>query len=87
MAVRVQAGRAHETLIQLDTPGKLALYKNLKASPKMQVAEKAGSYGKDGDDILKLTLELDAASKAIVLTIGAVFKPVDRWLRRRFMMF
>ena len=64
MAVREQAGRAHETPIQLDSPGKLALYKNLKASPKMQVAEKAGSYGKDGDDILKLTLELDAAIKS-----------------------
>ena len=64
MAVRVQAGRTHKTPIQLDTPGKLALYNNLKASPKMQVAEKAGSYGKDGDDTLKLTLELDAAIKS-----------------------
>lgn len=58
MAVRVQAGRAHETPIQLDTPGKFALYKNLKASPKMQIAGKAGSYGKDSDDTPKLTLEL-----------------------------
>jgi len=64
VAVRVQASRAHETPIQLDTPGKLALCNNLKASPKMQVTEKAGSDGKDGDDTLKLTLELDAAIKS-----------------------
>ena len=30
----------------------------------MQVTEKAGSYGKDSDDTLKLTLELDAAIKS-----------------------
>ena len=63
MAVRVQAGRAHETPIQLDTPGKLALYNNLKASKNGQVAENAGAYSADGDVTLKLALELDDAIK------------------------
>jgi type I restriction enzyme, R subunit len=63
VAVQVQAGRASETPEQLNTPGKLALYNNLKPSPKMQVAEKASAYGENGDATLKLALELDAAIK------------------------
>ena len=61
VAVQVQAGRAHEAPPQLDTPGKLALYNNLKASQKKQTAENAGAYSTDGDPVLELVLELDAA--------------------------
>jgi type I restriction enzyme R subunit len=63
VAVQVQSGRAHETPAQLDTPGKLALYNNLKTSQKKQVTEAVGAYGQDTDVILNLALELDAAIK------------------------
>jgi len=63
VAIQVQAGRAHETPAQLNTPGKLALYNNLKAASNKQVAEQAGTYGGDDDPVLKLALELDAAIK------------------------
>lgn len=63
VAVQVQAGRADNTPVQLDTPGKLALYNNLKSSPIHQLAEHAGEYQTDGDPALQLALKLDTAIK------------------------
>jgi type I restriction enzyme R subunit len=60
---QVAAGRSDETPKQLDTPGKRALYNNLRASPTRQFAEDAGVYHVDGDPALKLALEIDSAVK------------------------
>jgi type I restriction enzyme, R subunit len=60
---QVAAGHSDETPKQLDTPGKRALYSNLKTSPGKQFAENAPTYQVDGDLVLKLALELDTAVK------------------------
>lgn len=60
---QVAAGHSDETPKQLDTPGKRALYSNLKASPDKQFAENAPAYHVDGDPVLILALELDTAVK------------------------
>lgn len=61
VANQVQAGRADETPQVLNTPGKLAIYNNLKASPKRQMAEDAPAYLANDDPVLVLTLKLDEA--------------------------
>ena len=63
VAVQVQAGRANETPEQLDTPGKRALYNNLKSAQTKQVSDEASVYHADGDPQLVLALKLDAAVK------------------------
>ena len=63
VAVKVQAGRSDDTPRQLDTPGKRALYNNLKKSFDDQVADAAGVYLVDNDPALKLALTLDTAIK------------------------
>ncbi|HEU0295733.1 MAG TPA: HsdR family type I site-specific deoxyribonuclease [Anaerolineales bacterium] len=60
---QVAAGHSDETPKQLDTPGKRALYNNLRASPDKQTGEQAGVYQVDADPALKLALELDTAVK------------------------
>ncbi|MFZ5922099.1 MAG: type I restriction endonuclease subunit R [Chloroflexota bacterium] len=62
VAATVEKGRADETPVQLDTPGKLALYNNLK-KPSNRVADKAGAYLAGHDPELELALKLDAVIK------------------------
>jgi type I restriction enzyme R subunit len=65
VAVKVEAGRSDETPVQLDTPGKRALYNNLlkPAQQHLAFAESAGVYEVNGDTALKRALEVDAAVK------------------------
>jgi type I restriction enzyme R subunit len=63
VASQVHTGRADETPNELNTPGKLALYNNLKASQNRKTAEGSPTYQVDGDPVLKLALELDTAIK------------------------
>ncbi len=63
LAKRVQAGKAHDAPAQLNTPGRLALYNNLKHTVVAnQVREPATAYG-DQDATLDLALRIDAAVK------------------------
>ena len=63
LATRVQAGKAHDAPKQLDTPGKLALYNNLKDYvPAKKAAQDAATYG-DKDAALDLALRIDGAVK------------------------
>ena len=60
----VQAGKADDTPVQLDTPGKRALYSNLKQPQPAAtegVAEDPAPYHVAGDPILALALRVDAA--------------------------
>ena len=65
IAAQVQAGKALDTPVQLDTPGKLALYNNLQEpAPAMhRVAEPDAPYGAV-DATLNLALQVDATVKA-----------------------
>jgi len=59
-------GHSDETPQQLNTPGKRALYNNLKKPPAPagdQLAEDAGVYHVDGDPALATALEIDTAVK------------------------
>lgn len=59
LAAKVQAGKADDTPATLDTPGKRALYNNLKdAVPMQALAEPINPYG-DEDSALRLALQLD----------------------------
>jgi len=60
---RVATGHSDETPRQLDTPGKRALYNNLKTSPTKQFSQDAGVYLVDRDPDLALALEIDTAVK------------------------
>jgi type I restriction enzyme, R subunit len=65
---RVEAGHAEETPKQLDTPGKRALYNNLKpcgakAEPMADAAEGSGEYKVPGDPLLNLALRIDETVK------------------------
>jgi len=63
LATRVQAGKAHDTPAQLNTPGRLALYNNLKDHvPVRKAAQAAAAYG-DMDEALELALRIDEAVK------------------------
>jgi len=61
----VTKGHSDETPTQLDTPGKRALYNNLKkpAQDGVAVAESAGVYTVDSDTALTRALEIDATIK------------------------
>ena len=61
VASQVQMGRDDEMPQALNTPGKLAIYNNLKASPKRQTAEDAPAYSANGDPVLALALKIDEA--------------------------
>lgn len=65
IAAQVQAGKALGTPGQLDTPGKLALYNNLKDPAPLtpQVAEPSPPYGAF-DAALNLAVQVDATVKA-----------------------
>lgn len=75
LVTQVQAGQADGTPTQLDSPGKRAIFHNLKNSPVQpthQVAEPQVPYGRDGSDgshggeedpVLQLALKIDSALK------------------------
>ncbi len=63
VAIQVEAGRSDETPKQLNTPGKRAVYNNLKKPSDDQIADAVGIYLVDGDPALKLALEIDTAIK------------------------
>jgi type I restriction enzyme R subunit len=62
VASKVETGRSDETPDQLNTPGKRALYNNLKQTSK-KVAEEAAEYLTGADPELALTLAIDTAVK------------------------
>jgi type I restriction enzyme R subunit len=62
---KVTTGHSDETPRQLDTPGKRALYNNLRSSPSRQFAEEAGVYAVDGDPALILALKIDETVKRV----------------------
>ena len=64
----LHAGKSDDTPAKLNTPGKRALYSNLKkpqpaADPVGCVTEGAGTYQVDGDPVLELALRIDEAVK------------------------
>ena len=70
LAKRVAAGQAEDTPVQLNTPGRRALYNLLKQQlssvDARQVAEPDAHYGNAGnDELLKLALRIDEAVKHI----------------------
>ncbi len=60
VAVTVEKGREKETPEQLDNPGKLALYNNLKEAASVITDEK-GLYSTSEDPALELSLAIDTA--------------------------
>jgi type I restriction enzyme R subunit len=63
LAIDVQAGKAPDAPGQLNTPGRLALYNNLKDHVAANKAKQgAATYGA-GDAALDLALRIDAAVK------------------------
>jgi type I restriction enzyme R subunit len=67
LARRVEAGQADDTPKTLDTPGKRALYNNLKAAPPrtLGVAEPAPGQPTPGDAAAELAIRLHDAVKAM----------------------
>ena len=63
LAADVQAGKAADAPAQLDTPGKLALYNNLKSHVATKKAAEPGAPYGDADATLDLALRIDAAVK------------------------
>jgi type I restriction enzyme R subunit len=63
VAKKVEAGKADDTPEKLDTPGKRALYNNLKVSDKK--VEERGEYRVSGDPILNLALKIDETVKRV----------------------
>ena len=63
LATRVQAGKAADAPEQLNTPGRLALYNNLKDHVAANRAGEAGAAYGEGDPALELALRIDAAVK------------------------
>ena len=65
LAKTVETGRAEDTPVQLDTPGKRALYNNLKkAKPIDRVAEEAAEYAEGEDPALAMAMAIDRAVKS-----------------------
>ncbi len=69
LAVMVQAGQGNNTPVQLNTPGRRALYNNLQkllaASPALGVRQQPASFGNvPYDNALELAMCVDAAIKA-----------------------
>jgi len=70
LAKKVEAGKAEDTPETLDTPGKRALYNNLKKDGEMprgadSVAEDLSEYGSTGDPVLNLALTIDETVKKV----------------------
>ena len=63
VAKQVQAGKSDDTPAKLDTPGKRALYNNLKPAPTPYAAEPI--HEGDGDPTLQLALEIDRKVKQV----------------------
>jgi type I restriction enzyme R subunit len=63
LAKKVEAGFADSTPATLDTPGKRALYNNLRFAGAGQVGESA--YSQDDDKELKLALEIDQVVRQV----------------------
>ena len=65
----MQAGKAEDTPVKLDSPGKRAVFNNVKNSPVLQankVAEPDAPYGhadSEEDPALVLALKIDSAVK------------------------
>lgn len=65
LAKQVQAGKGDDTPERLDTPGKRALYNNLKGVKSDWTAEQAGEYAVSGDPLLELALKIDTTVKQV----------------------
>ncbi|CAN5490647.1 HsdR family type I site-specific deoxyribonuclease [soil metagenome] len=63
VALRVQAGKAEDTPQSLDTPGKRALYNNLKVDVTLPVGMVAQTVEPYGNSALVLALKIDEAIK------------------------
>jgi type I restriction enzyme, R subunit len=63
IAKSVQAGKGADAPKQLDTPGRLALYNNLKDAVVAQKAKEPDAQYGNGDAALDMALRLDAAVK------------------------
>ena len=65
LAKKVEAGFAESTPATLDTPGKRALYNNLRSPGAGQVGESPAAYNQDDDKELKLALEIDQVVRQV----------------------
>lgn len=66
LAAKVQSGKAEDTPVALDTPGKRALYNNLKpAIPDKWAAEDQGECGQTNDIALVQALNIDGAVRRV----------------------
>ncbi len=67
LAKRVEAGQAEDAPAQLNTPGRRALYNNLKQAESSRGTRLAASSstGAAGDDVLDLALRIDYLVKAV----------------------
>ena len=81
IATQVQAGRGDETPDELNTPGKLALYNNLRNSPSRQTAEDAPTYSVDGDQVLALALQIDEAVKRVRPNAWRGYQPKENIIK------
>ena len=66
LAKKVEAGQSEETPEKLNTPGKRALYNNLKKASDEEdssVLKEAGFYSVDGDPVLGMALRIDETVK------------------------
>jgi type I restriction enzyme R subunit len=81
IATQVQAGRGDETPDELNTPGKLALYNNLRNSPSRQTAEDAPTYSADGDPVVALALKIDEAVKRVRPNAWRGYQPKENIIK------
>jgi type I restriction enzyme, R subunit len=67
LAKKVEAGQAEDTPAQLNTPGRRALYNNLKAGASSRSALSAASASAEaaGDDVLDLAMKIDDVVKSV----------------------
>lgn len=65
LAKKVEAGFAESTPATLDTPGKRALYNNLRSAGAGQVGESPAAYNQDDEKELKLALEIDQVVRQV----------------------
>ena len=66
LAKKVQAGKGDDTPVKLDTPGKRALYNNLKVWTNPDgAAEKPAEYTVSGASVLDLALTIDETIKQV----------------------
>ncbi len=65
LAKKVEIGFAESTPTTLNTPGKRALYNNLRSASAGQVHEPPAAYNQDADKELKLALEIDQVVRQV----------------------